>query len=177
MLKIFLFCDYCCHYILLLVLIDPCKFERIIFFAYFDNFGCFIVSHQSGIKAIWVGAIFTCMNDRGKYKDVCFKWYKLSFVEGQDERLVVCKEIESSRLCYIKVRFYVWWRRGLWAITCMCFIHKYVEDNDYNHIANETHDRTLWEKIKSLYASKSSNNKLYLLNFLMNLRYRESSSI
>nr|KYP44187.1 Retrovirus-related Pol polyprotein from transposon TNT 1-94 [Cajanus cajan] len=57
------------------------------------------------------------------------------------------------------------------------FIQKFVEDNVYNHIANETHARTLWEKIESLYASKSGNNKLYLLNCLMNLRYRESSSI
>nr|KYP33204.1 Retrovirus-related Pol polyprotein from transposon TNT 1-94 [Cajanus cajan] len=57
------------------------------------------------------------------------------------------------------------------------FIRQFVEDNVYNHIANETHARTLWEKIESLYASKSGNNKLYLLNYLMNLRYRENSSI
>nr|KYP56587.1 Retrovirus-related Pol polyprotein from transposon TNT 1-94 [Cajanus cajan] len=57
------------------------------------------------------------------------------------------------------------------------FIRQFVEDNVYNHIANETHARALWEKIESLYASKSRNNKLYLLNCLMNLRYRESSSI
>nr|KYP70932.1 Retrovirus-related Pol polyprotein from transposon TNT 1-94 [Cajanus cajan] len=57
------------------------------------------------------------------------------------------------------------------------FIRKFVEDNVYNHIANETHARALWEKIESLYASKPGNNKLYLLNCLMNLRYRESSSI
>jgi len=57
------------------------------------------------------------------------------------------------------------------------FIWKYVEDNVYNHIANETHVRTLWEKIEYLYASKSGNNKLYLLNSLMNLRYMENSFI
>jgi hypothetical protein len=38
------------------------------------------------------------------------------------------------------------------------FIRQYVEDNVYNHIANETHAKTLWEKIESLYASKSGNN-------------------
>ena len=27
------------------------------------------------------------------------------------------------------------------------FIRQYVEDNVYNHIANETHAKTLWEKI------------------------------
>ena len=57
------------------------------------------------------------------------------------------------------------------------FIRQWVEDNVYNHIANESHARTMWEKIESLYASKSGNNKLYLLNMLMNLRYREGSSI
>nr|KYP45754.1 Retrovirus-related Pol polyprotein from transposon TNT 1-94 [Cajanus cajan] len=57
------------------------------------------------------------------------------------------------------------------------FIQQFVEDNVYNHIANEPHARTLWEKIESLYASKSGNNKLYLLNCRMNLRYWESSSI
>jgi len=57
------------------------------------------------------------------------------------------------------------------------FIRQYVEDNVYNHISNETRARPLWEKIESLYASKSSNNKLYLLNCLMNLRYRENSPI
>jgi len=39
------------------------------------------------------------------------------------------------------------------------------------------HARTLWEKIESLYAPKSDNNKLYLLDCLMNLRYRENYSI
>jgi len=57
------------------------------------------------------------------------------------------------------------------------FILQYVEDNVYNHIANKTHARTLWEKIESLYAFKFGNNKLYLLNYLMNLRYKENSSI
>lgn len=57
------------------------------------------------------------------------------------------------------------------------FIRQYVKDNFCNNIANETHAKTLWEKIGSLYASKSSNNKLYLLNYLMNLRYKEISSI
>jgi len=57
------------------------------------------------------------------------------------------------------------------------FIRQSVEDNVYNHIANKTHARTLWEKIESLYASKSGNNKLNLLNCLMNLRYRVNSSI
>ena len=51
------------------------------------------------------------------------------------------------------------------------FIRQYVEDNVYNYIANDRHVIALWEKIESLYASKSDNNKLYLLSCLMNLRY------
>lgn len=57
------------------------------------------------------------------------------------------------------------------------FIRQFVDDNVYNHIANETHARTLWEKIESLYASKSGNKKFYLLNRFLNLRYQEGTSI
>ena len=41
------------------------------------------------------------------------------------------------------------------------FIRKFVEDNVYNHISNETHARTLWNKLQELYAFKTSNNKLF----------------
>ena len=57
------------------------------------------------------------------------------------------------------------------------FIRQYVEDNVYNHIVNETHAKTLWEKIESLYASKSGNNKLFLLNNFISLKYKEGTSI
>ncbi|KAF1897989.1 hypothetical protein Lal_00032751 [Lupinus albus] len=65
-----------------------------------------------------------------------------------------------------------------WLVSVVCgFIRQYVEDNVYNHIANKEHARSLWNKIESLYTSKSGNNKLYLLNSLMNLRYKEGTSI
>ena len=57
------------------------------------------------------------------------------------------------------------------------FIRQYVEDNVYNHIANEEDAKSLWKKFETFYASSTGNNKLYLLNFLMNLRYKESTSI
>ncbi|CAJ2627704.1 unnamed protein product [Trifolium pratense] len=57
------------------------------------------------------------------------------------------------------------------------FIRQYVEDNIYNHIANEKHAKTLWEKLESLYASKSGNNKLFLLNSFISLKYKEGTSI
>ena len=60
----------------------------------------------------------------------------------------------------------------------MCgFIRKFVDDNVYNHIYNETHARTLWNKLEELYASKTGNNKLFYLTKLMKIKYREGSSI
>ncbi|KAJ0026150.1 hypothetical protein Pint_07933 [Pistacia integerrima] len=43
------------------------------------------------------------------------------------------------------------------------YIRQWVEDNVVNHIADETHARTLWYKLETLYASKTRNNKLILL--------------
>ena len=57
------------------------------------------------------------------------------------------------------------------------FIRQFVEDNVYNHICNETHARTLWNKLEELYASKTGNNKLFYLTKLMKIKYREGSSI
>ena len=42
---------------------------------------------------------------------------------------------------------------------------------------NETHSRTLWEKLETLYASKTGNNKLFLLKQLMTFKYEEGSPI
>ena len=57
------------------------------------------------------------------------------------------------------------------------FIRQYVEDNVYNHIVNEVDAKSLWKKIETLYACSTRNNKIYLLNSLMNLRYKEEISI
>ncbi|GMI77271.1 hypothetical protein HRI_001396400 [Hibiscus trionum] len=56
------------------------------------------------------------------------------------------------------------------------FIQRFVEENVYNHIDQETHARTLWEKLESLYASRSGNNKLFLLKKMMALKYKEGMS-
>ena len=47
------------------------------------------------------------------------------------------------------------------------FIRQFVEDNVYNYICKESHARTLWQKVKELYASKTGNNKLFYLTKLM----------
>ena len=57
------------------------------------------------------------------------------------------------------------------------YIRQWVEDNVRNHIVNETHARTLWKKFEMLYASKTGNNKLFLLKQLMTFKYKEGSPI
>ena len=57
------------------------------------------------------------------------------------------------------------------------YIGQWVEDNVRNHIVNETHAKSLWDKLETLYASKTSNNELFLLKQLMNIRYKEGTPI
>ncbi|KAH0773862.1 hypothetical protein KY290_010999 [Solanum tuberosum] len=49
------------------------------------------------------------------------------------------------------------------------YIRQWVEDNARNHIVNETHARSLSDKLETLYALKIGNNKLFLLKQLMNI--------
>ncbi|CAO2816166.1 unnamed protein product [Amaranthus hypochondriacus] len=57
------------------------------------------------------------------------------------------------------------------------FIRQWVDDNVLNHINEEVNTRTLWQKLESLYASKSENNKLFLIKQLMNLKYNENKAL
>ncbi|RDX92325.1 hypothetical protein CR513_25566, partial [Mucuna pruriens] len=57
------------------------------------------------------------------------------------------------------------------------FIRLFVKDNVYNHIANEIDAKILWEKIESLYALKYGNNKLFLLNYIVSLKFKEDTSL
>src|ERR1044072_37493 len=97
---------------------------------------------------------------KGKMKDLLLvkKWHRPVFATERPESMTEDEwSFEHQQVCG--------------------FIRQYVEKNVYNHIANEEHARSLWNKIEYLYASKSGNNKLYLLNSLMNLRYKEGTSI
>jgi hypothetical protein len=40
-----------------------------------------------------------------------------------------------------------------------------------NHICDETHACTLWQKLEELYAQKEGANNMLLIKQLMNLRY------
>lgn len=96
----------------------------------------------------------------GKIKDILFiKKLHLSIFIFAKSNLVSDKELEFEHLH-------------------VCgFIRQYVEDNVYNHTANETRTKTLWEKIKSLYASKSGNSKSLLFNSFISLKYMEETFI
>ena len=48
------------------------------------------------------------------------------------------------------------------------FIRHFVDESICNLISHETHAGTMWQTLESLYASKSWNNKLYLLKNLLN---------
>ncbi|RDX91303.1 hypothetical protein CR513_26737, partial [Mucuna pruriens] len=59
----------------------------------------------------------------------------------------------------------------------MWFYPTFVDDNVYNYIASEIYVRTLWKKIESLYATKCGNNKFFLLNFIVSLKFKEGTSL
>ena len=44
-----------------------------------------------------------------------------------------------------------------------------------NHISGETHARTLWEHLESLYARKTGNNKMFLIKQMLSLKYHDGS--
>ena len=57
------------------------------------------------------------------------------------------------------------------------FIRQWVDDNVLNHIIDETHARTLWQKLEELFARKEGTNKMFLIKQLMCLRYKEGTLI
>jgi transposase InsO family protein len=57
------------------------------------------------------------------------------------------------------------------------FIRQWVDDNVLNHISDETHARTLWQKLEELYARKEGTNKMFLIKQLMHLRYKEGTPV
>ncbi|GKC90017.1 hypothetical protein Tco_1150666 [Tanacetum coccineum] len=57
------------------------------------------------------------------------------------------------------------------------YIRQWVDDNVLNHICEETHAHTLWNKFEQLYARKTGNNKLFLIKQMMRLKYTDGSPI
>ncbi|GAB2302689.1 hypothetical protein Dimus_039387 [Dionaea muscipula] len=57
------------------------------------------------------------------------------------------------------------------------YIRQWVDDNVLNHISKETDAKVLWEKLESLYASKTGSTKMMLINQLMTIKYQDDKPI
>jgi len=53
------------------------------------------------------------------------------------------------------------------------FIRHFVDEPIYNLISHETHARTMWQTLESLYTSKSRGDKLYMLKNFVELKYKD----
>ncbi|KAK0594999.1 hypothetical protein LWI29_002469 [Acer saccharum] len=57
------------------------------------------------------------------------------------------------------------------------YIRQWVDDNIYNHVSEETHARSLWNKLEQLYAQKTGNNKSFLIKKLLGLKFRDGTPL
>ena len=64
---------------------------------------------------------------------------------------------------------------NLWHRQVCGFIRQWFDDNVLNHISGETHARTLWGHLESLYARKTGNNKMFLIKQMLSLKYHDGS--
>jgi hypothetical protein len=56
------------------------------------------------------------------------------------------------------------------------YICQWVDDNVLNHISGEKHAKYLWDKLELLYATKTGNNKMYLIKKMLSLKLQEGTS-
>lgn len=57
------------------------------------------------------------------------------------------------------------------------FIRQWLDDSVFHHVSTESTSKSLWEKLESLYERKTAGNKAFLIRKLVNLKYKEGSSI
>ena len=55
------------------------------------------------------------------------------------------------------------------------YIRQWVDDNVLNHVSEEKHARSLWNKLEQLYARKTENNKLFMIKKMMSLKYQDGT--
>ncbi|RVW62457.1 Retrovirus-related Pol polyprotein from transposon TNT 1-94 [Vitis vinifera] len=55
------------------------------------------------------------------------------------------------------------------------YIRQWVDDNVLNHVSEEKHARSLWNKLEQLYVRKTGNNKLFLIKKMMSLNYQDGT--
>ena len=57
------------------------------------------------------------------------------------------------------------------------FIRQWIDDSVFHHVAQETKADALWKKLQDLYERRTPQNKALLVKRLVNLRYKEGSSM
>ena len=56
------------------------------------------------------------------------------------------------------------------------YIRQWVDDDDVlNHVSEEKHARSLWNKLEQLYARKTGSNKLFLIKKMISLKYQDET--
>ncbi|GJV87895.1 putative RNA-directed DNA polymerase [Tanacetum coccineum] len=105
---------------------------------------------------------------RTKHIDIRYHWIRDAIEDGMFELNKVHTDDNASDMLTKAVA-----REKL----KVCGILAMVDDNVLNHICEETHARTLWNKLEQLYARKTGNNKLFLIKQMMRLKYTDGSPI
>lgn len=57
------------------------------------------------------------------------------------------------------------------------FIRQWLDDSVFHLVSNENSAHSLWKKLESLYERKTAGNKAFLIRKLVNLKYKEGTSI
>lgn len=60
---------------------------------------------------------------------------------------------------------------------CMDLIWRWVDESIFHHIFNKISAQSLWNELESLYERKTIMNKAFLIRNLVNLKFKEGSSI
>ena len=111
------------------------------------------------------------MKDGSEYQqNNFFEWYKLSILEVQDKGLVICEGLLDVDILHWDAQRYERRSMGGTSSPSLWVYPPMVDDNVLNHIIDETHARTLWQKLEELYALKEGTNKMFLIKKLMCLR-------
>ena len=56
-------------------------------------------------------------------------------------------------------------------------IQLWLDDTVFHHVSNETSSRFLWKKLEDLYERKIASNKAFLIQNLVNHKFKEGESI
>nr|KYP59402.1 Retrovirus-related Pol polyprotein from transposon TNT 1-94 [Cajanus cajan] len=56
-------------------------------------------------------------------------------------------------------------------------IRQWIDQSICHHVSNETNTFNLWKKLSELFESKNAQNKAFLIQKLVNLKYKDGSSV